>query len=115
MKDTRRQFHLFKKENQLKDFIVHAPSIDSSAALVVGYEIGACEFCRQVNMTLNLFRLHSHLSKLQLEFVKIQNLDLVELGVLSAPADVAARNACYLDVANYSALFITVMNEEIRR
>lgn len=35
--------------------------------------------------------------------------------MLSAPADVTARNACYLDVANYSALFITVMNEEIKR
>lgn len=55
------------------------------------------------------------LSKLQLEFVKIQDLDLVELGVLFAPADVTAKNACYLDVANYSALFIMVMNEEIGR
>lgn len=39
MKDTWRQFHLSKKENQSKHFLAHIPSIDPNATLVVEYEV----------------------------------------------------------------------------
>lgn len=72
------------------------------------------EFCRQVLYGMGTLPTSFWLSKLQMEFAKIQDLDLVS-GVLFAPADVTAKNACYLDVANCSALAIPVMNQEARR
>lgn len=57
MKDVWKQFHPFKKENQLKRFLVHTPSIDPNDILVVQYEIRAPGV---LQAALKLFPPHSH-------------------------------------------------------
>lgn len=103
-----------KKENQSKHFLAHIPSTDPNATLVVEYEVRARVVLQTSTYGVRTLPTLFFLSKLQMEFAKIQDLDLVS-GVLFAPADVTAKNACYLNVANCSALAISVMNQEARR
>lgn len=82
MKDIWKQFHLFKKENQLKHFLVHTPSIDPNDILVVQYEIRAPGVLQAGIYSIETLSTSFLLSKLQLEFAKIQAPDLA--AVMSA-------------------------------